>query len=572
MRLSELNLETMSEDDLLGAALQDDELYSELALNIVSDGRIIPFVYNQPQQILAAACAKQLKERGKVQMLALKARQMGISTAIQGRGFKRATTKENYRMEVISHDDDSAAHILGMSKLFLEMLPSRFRPMTKYQPKTSLYFANPDKHAAVREPGLRSSVTVTTSRNARAGRSKTPHFLHFSEVAFYDRDPAKLVGGYMQGLPQSMETEVFLESTANGNEGYFYELWRDAIKGLNGWHPLFIPWWQMQRYRTKPPESFTYDKEEQRLVERFSLSDDQLWWRRSTLRDKCGNDLLLFRQEYPSDWMEAFQSSGSKFFPALILQAMYDEEEKIETKAPPKRGSIHRNSAGKIEWVDDPQGWCILHKEPDPDMAYIMTVDASEGTEDEDHDPSGFLVTTAPVDPGKLEEEVFEYNGFLDPDQLGEFSELIGEWYNWAFIGHEDNNHGITVSHIYRRDNYPCVYEREVVDEQTQEVTSKLGFHTDAKTKPQMLNLLKGDIREGRYRIKTTAAIAEHLSFKKSKVAYKGGLYSGNAEKGQHDERVIIRALNRVMAQVAPRTPAGRTASYKDVAKHYVRR
>lgn len=572
MRLYELDLEAMSEDDLVRACLDDDELYAELALHVVSDGKTVPFIYNEPQRILTEACNKQLKERGKVQMLVLKARQMGLSTIIQGRGFKRATTSENYRMEVISHDDDSAAHILGMSKLFLDMLPGRFKPMTKYQPKTNLYFANPDRHASVKDPGLRSSITVTTARNARGGRSKTPHFLHFSEVAFYDRAPEKLVGGYMQGLPASMQTEVFLESTANGNEGYFYDIWRDAIKGLNGWHPLFLPWWSLSKYRVKPPAGFTYDKEEDRLRERFELDDEQLWWRRMTLRDKCSGDLLLFKQEYPSDWLESFQSSGSKFFPALKLQEMYDVEEKEEAKNPPRRGTVVRDVSGKPVWVDDPQGWTVLHEEPSPDMAYIVTVDASEGNEAEDRDPSGILVTTAPADAVKLDEEVLEYNGWLDPDLLAEYAELIGEWYNWAYLAHEDNNHGVNISAVLRRDGYPCVMEREVVDEVTFEVVTKIGFHTDAKTKPYALNLLKAAIREGTYRIRTTAAIAEHLAFKKSKVAYKGGLYSGNAPSGQHDERVIVRAINRVAASVAPRSPAGRVTSYRDVAANYVRR
>lgn len=562
----------MTDKELVARALRDDELYAELALHVVSQGKVVPFIYNQPQRILKAACDKQLAERGKVQTIVLKARQMGLSTAIQGRGFMRATTRENYRMEVISHDDDSAAHILGMSKLFLEKLPAGLRPLTRYQPKTSLYFANPEKDASGREPGLRSSITIGSAKNTKGGRSKTPHFLHFSEVAFYPGDPSKLVGGYLQGLPDGAETEVFIESTANGNEGYFYELWKAAVNGRNGWYPLFIPWWQMDAYRTKPTHVFELDREEQRLRERFGLDDEQLWWRRITLRTKCSGDLLLFKQEYPSDWMEAFQSSGSKFFPVLQLQKMYDEAEKRELKSPPRRGMLERDENGKPKWIDDPEGWCILHKEPEPGMAYITTVDSSEGTEDEDHDPSGLLVTSAPYDAGKLEEEVFEYNGYLDPDQLGHFACLVGEWYNWAFVMHEDNHHGITVSHVLRSENYPALYEREVFDDQTQEVTTKLGFRTDAKTKPQILNLLKADLRDGRYVPRTRAALEELMAFKKSKVAHKGGLYSGNAKAGSHDERVIIRAMNRLAAQVAPRTPPGKVFDYNRVAKHYARR
>lgn len=573
MRAHELKLGEMTDQQLLTQMLGDDELYAEMALHVVSDGKVVPFVYNQPQRIFNAACDRLLKEKGKVQMIVLKARQMGLSTCIQGRGFKRATTRENYKVEVISHEDDSAAHILNISKLFLDTLPRELTPMTKYQPKTSLYFANDDKDTSLTNPGLRSGINIKSAKNARAGRSKTPHFLHFSEVAFYPGDAAKLVGGYLQGLPDGVETEVFIESTANGNEGYFYDLWKAAIGGLNGWYPLFIPWWQMDKYRAAPPGKFPYDKEEERLRERFGLDDAQLWWRRLTLRNKCSNDLLLFKQEYPSDWMEAFQSSGSKFFPVLKLQEMFDAEERREREKPRRRGTLQRNKeSGKPEWVDDPDGWCILHKEPSPTMSYIVTVDTSEGTDDEDHDPSGLLVTTCPVDSGALEEEVFEYNGFLDPDELGHFAVLVGEWYNWGFLAHEDNNHGITVSYVIRDQNYPAAYEREEFDEQTQEVTRKLGFRSDAKSKPHILNLLKADLREGRYVPKTCAALEELMAFKKSKVAHKGGLYSGNAASGHHDERVIIRALNRLAAQVAPRVVIGKVFEYSKAVKNYKRR
>jgi hypothetical protein len=270
--------------------------------------------------------------------------------------------------------------------------------------------------------------------------------------------------------------------------------------------------------------------------------------------------------------MEAFQSSGSKFFPVLQLQALYDVEEKREKATPPRRGMLERGEDGKVKWVDSPDGWCIMHKEPSPDSAYIITVDSSEGTEDEDHDPSGLLVTTAPYDVGKPEEEVFEYNGYLDPDQLGAFACLVGEFYNWAFIMHEDNNHGITVSHVLREENYPSVYEREQFDELTQDITTKIGFRSDPKTKPQILNLLKADLREGKYKPLTTAALSELMAFKKTKAAHKSGLYSGKAQAGAHDERVIIRAMNRLAAQVCPRVPPGKLFKYDDVAKHYARR
>ena len=123
MRAHELDIGGMTDQEVLSRMLDDDELFAEMALHISHNNKIIPFVYNDPQRMLAAACAQSYKETGRVRMIVLKARQMGLSTAIQGRGFKRVITTSEYKMDVISHDDASAEHILGMSKLFHQKLP-----------------------------------------------------------------------------------------------------------------------------------------------------------------------------------------------------------------------------------------------------------------------------------------------------------------------------------------------------------------------------------------------------------------------------------------------------------------
>jgi hypothetical protein len=451
MRSTDLDLSELTEEELIASALEDDELYAELFLFIKTKAlKVEPFIYNEPQRAFSKDCEDQLLKRGFVQTIVLKARQMGLSTAIQGRGFKRATTTENFSMVNISHDDDSVQHIFGMSTIFLEELHARLKPMVRYSPRTELYFANenPKKFPIAQYgAGLRSAIRTATAKNANVGRSKTIHFGHFSEVAFWRQNAKELIDGFLQSIPEApripsagwVPTEVYIESTANGPEGYFYELWREAVMGNNEWHPLFIPWWKMVEYRKEPRAGLNYTRDEEELLDKYPIDDHQLQWRRDTLAAKCSNDLQLFKQEYPADWREAFQSSAVSFFPVSLLETQLSN---LEKKPEPRRGRVERVKPvdgvpldKSIIFVDDPDGNCILHLEPDPAMAYVLAADASEGSESEELDPSGFLVTSAPSDASKPCVEVFEYNGSLDPDQQADLMALVGEWYNWAFAG-----------------------------------------------------------------------------------------------------------------------------------------
>lgn len=577
MRLQDCDLTKLTDLDIQAMALNDDEFYAELCLHIkTKDQRVTPFVYNEPQQIFTKSCTEQIKKQGYVQTIELKARQMGISTCVQGRGFKRATTTENFTMVNISHNDESVQHIFGMSQVFNDMLPPEMKPMVKYSPRTELYFANKD---AAKNPGaghgLRSSIRTASAKNPNVGRAPTIHFGHFSEVAFWQRDPAPLITGFMNAIPDPpvnpshhwVPTEVHIESTANGPAGYFYELWVEAINGRSQWKPLFLPWWGMKTYRLKPKHKLNYDKHEDELREKYNLDDSQLQWRRYTMAKKCENDLSMFRQEYPASWREAFQSSAVSFFPVSLLETHLTALEKAPE---PRRGFVERNVEKGIIFVDDPEGNAIIHQEPQGDMAYLLSADASEGTEDEEHDPSGFLVKTAPEDITKVSKEVFEYNGTLDPDTLADYMMLVGEWYNWAYLIWEDNNHGLLITRRVLEIGYGSFYEREKFDAKNQEITMQAGFRTTPSSKVLILDLLKKALKHGEAIPKCMAAVIELITFTKSKVAHKSGLYTGKAKaKGAHDERVIIRAMAELALTQCPRTPPNLGGSYEEDHEEY---
>jgi hypothetical protein len=69
--------------------------------------------------------------------------------------------------------------------------------------------------------------------------------------------------GFLDCVPPTDDTEVYIESTANGyNE--FYRIWNEAVQGRGEFEPFFAAWFESPEYRAKVPEGFERTLEEER--------------------------------------------------------------------------------------------------------------------------------------------------------------------------------------------------------------------------------------------------------------------------------------------------------------------
>ena len=161
--------------------------------------------------------------------IVLKARQLGISTITEAVIFTLAFINEGLQGLVVAHELLASQHLLGITRLYWDTYPFRSLYTPKYASKTHLAWAE-----------TRSGVHITTAKNVRAGRARTIHALHASEVAFWD-DPDTTMLGLQQTIPSLPGTFICLESTANGVGGYFYEVWNAAMAGDVDYTPLFLP-------------------------------------------------------------------------------------------------------------------------------------------------------------------------------------------------------------------------------------------------------------------------------------------------------------------------------------------
>lgn len=509
--------------DKLRRIKHDPSFYMQSFLKIrTKQGKLTKFVLNSTQRKINAKI-DELQAQGKpVRILILKARQMGVSTFTEGRIFHKTATTKLTNSLIIAHKEDASTNLFNMSKLFYEELPPPLRPMKKASNAKELIFENPtpDLEEKQKNPGLRSKIKIDTAKNLGAGRSETIHNLHVSELAFWDNAEAVMLG-LMQAVPNTPNTMIIIESTANGVGGYFYDLWQQAKNGENDFVPLFFPWYEHDEYRMPVPDDFVLTDEEQALKSQYNLDDEQLAWRRWAIRNNCNGDPELFRQEYPSNDQEAFLVSGRPRFDIPTLM------EYLNQCQDGQHGYLER-VAGEIKFIADNKGYLEVWEPPKRGREYAIGGDVAKGLITGD-----YSVATV-YDANK--NLVALWHGHIDPDLFADQLELLGLWYNEALIAVEENNHGLTVINKLKG-SYWNIYKRTTHDKVTDETKEQLGWYTTEQSKKLIIDNLAKLIRERQIGIKSKKFVQELMTY----VIDDDG--KTNAQEGSHDDIVMSSAI-----------------------------
>lgn len=297
----------------------DFDAYARTALRIrTKEGGIQPLFLNRAQQYIHAKLEAQIKRTGKVRALILKGRQQGCSTYVEARFFWRAVWNSGKRVFILTHEDAASSNLFEMATRYLEHLPPELKPSVDSHNAKELSFR-----------ALDSGYKVGTAGNKAVGRSATVQYFHGSEVAFWP-NADQHAAGVIQTIADLPGTEIILESTANGIGNYFHTQWQKAERGESDFEAVFVPWfWQPEYVKAAGPD-FTLTNDEREYANAYGLTLEQLAWRRSKIADLSvsGSDgAWRFKQEYPANPAEAFQTSGedSLIKPETILLARKGE-------------------------------------------------------------------------------------------------------------------------------------------------------------------------------------------------------------------------------------------------------
>lgn len=340
---------------------------------------------------------------------------------------------------------------------------------------------------------------------------------HNSEVAFWPNADEHFAG-VMQCVPDMSETEVILESTANGVGGKFYELWVQAINKESEYLPIFVPWFWTKEYK-RDAAGFKPTPDELKKQEQYGVTLEQLAWRRAKA-EEMGQ--ALCDQEYPYCWQDAFLSSGRTVF----------DKDDMAKAAKEVFSHVKVMSLQGKKWIERSDGELRVWGEPKAGKRYVIGADVAEGLADGDY-------SCADVREVETGYQVAQWHGHIAPDLFAKVIEQLGYHYNKALCGVEANNHGLLVNTLLRDSGYPNLYISKTLDDRGshEKETRRIGWLTTSKSKPYIIDQLAAELREGTHGIACKETVQELQTF----VVHEDGSYG--AQDKCHDDRVMSYAI-----------------------------
>ena len=249
----------------------------------------------------------------------LKARQLGISTFVCLFFLDNCLFRANTATGIIAHTREDAEHIFKRIKFAYDSLPEvikKERPATADSARELVFNNN-------------SSLRVGTSM-----RGSTLKYLHVSEMgkiaAHYPDKAREIISGSLNAIGSN--GYIFIESTAEGKEGYFYDLCKQSEAMLLQKKELssldyrfhFFPWWRCPDYVLN--QNIDIPKEINEYFEKLAadnilLSKEQkAWYYKNLLIQK--DDM---KREYPSTPDESFESAiDGSFYAKWIRDARFE--------------------------------------------------------------------------------------------------------------------------------------------------------------------------------------------------------------------------------------------------------
>lgn len=374
--------------------------------------------------------------------IALKYRQAGVSTVTAAWVSKRLVFAKKEKPEkilIIANKLDTSMEMANKIRAFVEQWPSWVGASF-----------SPDKNSQ-RHYKLTNGCevkAVATSRDALRGY--TPTVLVFDEAAFIEAD-----GDFWAACMASLSTggKVIVVSTPNGYDPIYYDVYSQAIKGINNFKISEMFWWKDPRYSkdlylvpTDDMVDYLLNKDEKDHSKNISFADTDPYQRDyehikelfnqgykpcSTWYEKMVKKLKYDKRKINQELNCEFLGSGDNVFDSKQLE--YIKSNTIED-APNKM-------MGNALWI-----W----KEPVPGHKYIMGVDVSRGDSED--------FSSIQIIDFDEREQVLEYVGKIPPDALAEIAYKWGTMYNAFCVVDITGGMGITTVRKMQELGYKNLY------------------------------------------------------------------------------------------------------------------
>lgn len=416
--------------------------------------------------------------------MVLKSRQVGITTLFALSYLDDAVFTKNLNVYIQSHKEDSIEKIFRIVRYAYEGLDEALKPELSKGGGSiyELYF-----------PKSNSRIYVGLEN-----RSSTIHRLHFSEMAFQDpKKVAATIGALPKGLKYSVET------TPNGMN-WFHDDW---VKAGQYHSKFFFPWFRSKDYSIDGLNTGPYDDDEKLLVKRYSLTREQIEFRRMKMA-QIGKKMFL--QEYAEDEQTCFMMSGNPVIDIMSIQKHRDVAKKVY--------SVHNNGAK-------------IYIPFDKNETYVCGADTAEGQTKSGCWSAAQIFNTRRQQCATLRVQC------KPSDFAAKVNELC-EAYKFPILAVERNNHGHAVlQELEEHIHYPNLYYH---------TDDKRGWPTDRVTRPITVDTFVYAVENSAVELNDLTTIDECLTL----IDNSGKI---EASTGQHDDCVMSSAIALQMVVEASR-------------------
>jgi len=516
--------------------------YKLIKIKPKGGGDLIPFKLNRPQRRTLAKLERMRKAGVPIRMIILKARQWGGSTLVQiYMAWIQILHKTNWNSLIAAMLNQQATNIRYMYTTLakhydgIELKPFENMVNVKIMPERS------------------NKITIGSMQSPDSIRSDDIAMAHLSEVALWKKtegkEPKDLAQSILGSIDSMPYTVYVLESTAKGVGNYFHNTYNDAVNGNNNLDHIFIPWFEIEQYRTKTMSRGEANK----FYDRLNDYEKYLWsigatlegikWYRYKLKE-FGGDTWRMRSEFPSSAEEAFQNTGRRVYPPNIV-----EQARVNCSKPMYMGQLFANSdkgkeaLKKIRFEETPNGdfwiWDLPDNSINVSNRYLVSVDIGGKSKDADWSVIRVLDRYWMIHGG-VPEFVATLRIHIDNDLLAWLAVQVGTYYNNAMVVFENNSlkkyknddeDGFSTILNEIADYYDNLYiqssNRDVVK---QGVPIKYGFHTNRSSKKMLIDNKLAAMRDDGYIERDSRACDESDTYEKKP----DGTFGAN--EGCHDD------------------------------------
>lgn len=547
-------------------------------------GDDVPFRLNRPQRKLVEEGFKNLSVLSSpLRLIILKARQWGGSTCTEMFfAWLQLVHGIGLNSLICAQVKDAANEVLDM---FTRLVNSY--PVCMLHPLGDSYSMNEPKWAGVgnssnihRVPQRNCKVKIGSAEKPDSCRGGDYNLVHCTEVGVWrkteGKEPEDIIDAATGGILLAPLTAIVYESTAKGTGNFFHREWEAAKEGASQFRTIFVAWHEIDQYSLPFP---TYEEKRQfalalyenRLDENVMSDREEpgkyLWWlweKGATLegihwyveeRSKY-HDHGHMASEYPSDDIEAFVHSGTGVFDKYQVERF-----KADCRAPMVVGdvvgkAVRGGGALKdVRFISGDNGllWIWAYPETFPDERvmnrYLVTVDIGGRWRKADWSVISVLDRYEMMEGG-LPVIVAQWRGHIDHDLLAWKAAQVAAYYDNALLVIESNTidrekdtdngdlSGFILNQI--KEAYGNLYARSSSDQQAvvDGAETRYGFHTNSKTKPEIISLLVEVVREHLYIERDKRCLDEYLIYELS-----DGKYQAAPGPGHHDDLLMTRAI-----------------------------